>query len=70
MLCAAHGGQGHSLMIMYVNSAFLSGAERGTDFHAKVGFRRKVWYFNNEAPQIWQSEVRRTLERIGFWRCM
>ena len=68
------------LMTLDVKSAFLYGAARrkiyielpsadpqhGSD---KVGLLRKALYGTRDAPQIWQSEVRRTLEKVGFRRC-
>ena len=33
------------------------------------GFSAKRLYGTRDAPQIWQSEVRRTLENLGFRRC-
>ena len=66
-------------MTLDVKSAFLYGAARrkiyielpsadpqhGSD---KVGLLRKALYGTRDAPQIWQSEVRRTLESLGFRR--
>ena len=66
-------------MTLDVKSAFLYGAARrkiyielpsadpqhGSD---KVGLLRKALYGTRDAPQNWQSEVRRTLESLGFRR--
>ena len=80
MVYAAQKGKGRKLMTLDVKSAFLYGAARrkiyielpsadpqhGSD---KVGLLRKALYGTRDAPQIWQSEVRRTLENLGFRRC-
>ena len=80
MLYAAQKGKGRKLMTLDVKSAFLCGAARrkiyielpsadpqhGSD---KVAPLRKALYGRRDAPQIWQSEVRRTLENLGFRRC-
>ena len=43
-----------------------SDPQHGSD---KVGLLRKALYGTCDAPQIWQFEVRRTLENLGFRRC-
>ena len=67
-------------MTLDVKSAFLYGAARRKIYielpsadpqHVsdKVGLFRKTLYGTRDAPQIWQSEVRRTLKNLGFRRC-
>ena len=79
MLYAAQKGKGLKLMTLDVKSEFLCGAARqkilielpsadlqhGSD---KVGLLRKALYGTRDAPQIRQSEVRRTLENLCFRR--
>ena len=77
---AAQKGKDRKLMTLDVQSAFLCGAARrkiyielpsadpqhGSD---EVGLLRKALRGTRDAPQIWQSEVPRSQETLGFRRC-
>ena len=75
---AAQGGMQRNVMILDVKCAFLYGRMRRTVYiellrqdprygdGGVVGVLRKAMYGTRDAPQIWQEEVRITMEEIGF----
>ena len=75
---AAKGGQNRGLMFMDVKGAFLYGECRRKIYielpsqdprHGDgglVGMLRKAMYGTRDAPQIWQQEVQKAMESLGF----
>jgi hypothetical protein len=75
---ASEGGQHRCAMILDVKCAFLYGSMRRRVYielprqdprHGSgdtVGLLKKAMYGTRDAPQIWQEEVQRTMEEIGF----
>ena len=77
---AAKGVSRRCIMILDVKCAFFYGQMRRTVYiqlprqdprwadGGVVGVLRKAMYGTRDAPQIWQNEVRTTMESLGF--CM
>ena len=75
---AARGGPHYGIMIMDVKAAFLYGECRRKIYielptqdpcygdGGLVGKLRKAMYGTRDAPQIWQREVQKSMESIGF----
>ena len=75
---AAKGGPDHVLMVLDVKCAFLYGECRRRIYielprqdprsgdGGTVGVLRKAMYGTRDAPQIWQKEVQKALEEVGF----
>ena len=74
----AKGGNDHQIMIMDVKSAFLYGVMKRKVYIELptqdprygdgnlVGVLNKAMYGTRDAPQIWQDEVRKTMEEMGM----
>jgi hypothetical protein len=75
---AVQGGRQRGLMILDVKCAFLYGLMKRTVYielpsqdprygdGEVVGVLRKAMYGTRDAPQIWQNEVKHSMEAIGF----